>query len=697
MKELLTNALKGAGIGFIFGCLDFYLGFFLVEMSMIPILLFLCLYLSVAIVLSIILTVISHFVGKLNQKPGFFNICFIVLFTYCLNFGFINLSLFRMYNFANITVTNLISNFLLFGVAVFSVIFLLRSEQIRKFFSSNLNFYFVSLFILGFLNYNQYFFLGSAFPKDGFLKIMFWLFVVGLFPVFSMFVMSLLKEQKRFVIAAIVLLILVVPHIIGQPILSNYAVKNEESSQQTENIQKNLKHNIIWIVMDTVLKGRTSLYGYHRNTTPNLVKFSKDGVIFSNPVSTAPWTMPSHASMFTGMYPSKHGTHHSTEKFFTSGLADENTTIAEVLRGVGYKTGAIVANDAIGRNKGYEQGFDVYFDGVSAFKRFLGGHLLNRMFPKISFIRYLKMNRYLLSPQISETALQWVNNNKDNRFFLFINYMDVHAGYSYLPDGYEGKYGFNWDDMEIGDKVDWKSIVNHQKNISEKEHQIFIDLTDCKLTYLDNSIGKLFEDLKKMKLYDDSFIIVTSDHGTLWGEHNSFGHLADLYNELLYVPLVIKYPKTYGKTGVNDTWVQTLDIMPEILYSLGIPIPEEVQGQPIDLLDHEIAAEVFKNKKALSTKLNPEKFFRDLKAIYSTDNNFKFIQSTDGKSELYNLRDDPYELNNLYKELPEIADNLNQTVTDWHNSFEPIKIHATKTDIDTALIIRQLKSLGYIK
>lgn len=697
MKELVPNALKGASIGLILGCLDFYLGFFLVEMSMIPILLFLSLYVSVGIVLSIFLTIVSQYMGKLKKQPGFYNLSLIILFTYCINLGFINLSLFRMYNFDNLNATNLISNLLLFGLAIFSLIFMLRSGKIGKFFASNLNFYFASLLILGFLNYNQYFFLGSVFPKDGFLRIIFWLSVMGLFPVFSLFVISLIKEQKRFVIAAIVLLVLTVPHIIGQPILSNYAVKNEKSNQQTNNIQKNSKHNIIWIVMDTVLRDRTSLYGYHRNTTPNLVKFSKDGVIFSNPVSTAPWTMPSHSSMFTGMYPSKHGTHHSTEKFFTSGLADENITIAEVLRGVGYKTGAIVANDAIGRNKGYEQGFDVYFDGVSAFKRFLGGHLLNRMFPKISFIRYLKMNRYLLSPQISETALQWVNNNKDNRFFLFINYMDVHAGYSYLPDGYEGKYGFNWDDMEIGDKVDWKSIVNHQKNISEKEHQIFIDLTDCKLTYLDNSIGKLFEDLKKMKLYDDSFIIVTSDHGTLWGEHNSFGHLADLYNELLYVPLVIKYPKTFGKTGVNNTWVQTLDIMPEILYSLGIPIPEEVQGQPIDLLDHEIAAEVFKNEKALSTKLNPEKFFRDLKAIYSTDNNFKFIQSTDGKSELYNLRDDPYELNNLYKELPKIADNLNQTVTDWHNSFEPIKIRTTKTDIDTALIKRQLKSLGYIK
>ena len=401
--------------------------------------------------------------------------------------------------------------------------------------------------------------------------------------------------------------------------------------------------------------------------------------------------------MFTGTYPSKHGTHHSDENFFTNPLAPENLTIAEILREKGYRTAAVVANKAISRKKGFEQGFEVYFDGVSCFKRFFWGQVFAKYFPKIEYNRKLKMNRFLLSPIINETALTWIKNQKDQKFFMFINYMEAHTGYNYLPDGYEKKYNFNWADLELWDNIDFKSVVRKQKDISIEERKIIADWTDCKLTYLDHNLGKLFDKFKEMNLYNDSFIIITADHGDLWGEHNSIGHMADLYNELLNVPLIIKYPKELSKVGVKEKWVQLVDVMPEILYSLNIPIPEAVQGQPLDLVNHEFVAEVFKNRKTPDTKRNYKRYFRDLKAIYSSDKTFKYIHSSNGESELFNLSDDPYELNNLFGKTPGSSNKLVGKIIDWQNSFEPIRTHAAKMEIDTLILKQQLKSLGYIK
>ena len=143
--------------------------------------------------------------------------------------------------------------------------------------------------------------------------------------------------------------------------------------------------------------------------------------------------------------------------------------------------------------------------------------------------------------------------------------------------------------------------------------------------------------------------------------------------------------------------VQLIDIMPEILNTLNIPIPEDVQGRPVGSSDHEIISEVFRNKKSIVSTLNPERFYRDTKAIYSKDRNFKYILASNGKSELYNLQVDPYERNNLFEEMPEMANNLNQKIIAWQNSFEPITIQAENSKIDTTLLKQQLKSLGYIK
>ncbi len=699
--NLTISAFKGASLGLILGFMDFYIGYFYLNMSIRPVLLFIFLYIFLAGSLSVLIFTVVHFNKKIKEKSIVYKICLLVFLTYFLNVIYINFNLLNSFNLSKLTAAQIISNLVLLGLVVLSIKFLLNNDPSRKFLSSDINFYSSSILMLGMLNYNQYFNLKWIFPIGGFFKTLIWVLLIGLLPMISLLMSYLFKsklnENKPYVLSFCIIMLLIFPFLVRQPSMRNYQIKYDKTDEINENNGRQIKHNVFWIVMDTARRDRLSLYGNERNTTPNLDEFAKDGIVFTNAVANAPWTVPSHASMFTGMYPSKHGTHHTPENSFSNPLSKDNKTIAEILRENGYKTSAIVANYAIGGNKGFEQGFELYYEGISSFQRFFLGQLLCRIYPIIRYRRNFRINRFLLSSQINDSVLHWIDNNKDNKFFMFINFMDVHAGFNYLPDGFDKKFNFDWNSLDSINDIDMKNIVNFRKNISQKEQNIFIDVTDCKLNHLDHNLGKLFEELKRRDLYDDSIIIVTSDHGTLWGEHNSFGHMTDLYNELLYVPLIIKYPKSYDKVGVHEDWVQLIDIMPEILFSLNIPIPENVQGRPVDNSDHEIISEVFRNKKSIVSTLNPERFYRDTKAIYSKDRNFKYIQTSSGKSELYNLQNDPYESNNLFEEMPKMADNLNQKIVEWQNSFEPIKVQVENSKIDTTLLKQQLKSLGYIK
>ncbi|NIR51231.1 sulfatase-like hydrolase/transferase [candidate division KSB1 bacterium] len=457
--------------------------------------------------------------------------------------------------------------------------------------------------------------------------------------------------------------------------------------------------NIIWIVMDTARRDQVSIYGGDRKFTPNIDTFAEDAVVFNRAVSSAPWTIPSHASMFTGMFPSKHAAHRGVPGGrFTNPLSKENVTIAEILSSHGYETACIAANVAgLSRDFGFTQGFDYYFDGRPIAYSLFWGKVLRTVSKKFR-ARVLKANEICLSSEINNLVFDWLNRRSEKRpFFLFINYMEPHDGIEHIPEPYHSMFGFDEDEYEkLFRDFDQSKVVHFEQKVTPEQFEMFEIAVGRRVYFMDHHIGRLLDLLKKEGIYEDAFVIITSDHGELNGEHYSFGHNTDLYNELIWIPMIVKYPNS-AKVGFRDQTVQNIDIMPELLHHLKLDIPEEVQGQPFNEVSHEIIAELFEQKKAQAL-LYPERYYRDLRAIYSNvaEDSLKYIWASNGKSELYDMQNDREELNNLAEQKAKVIPVLDEKLQNWHKSFTPVistngKLKYTKE------VQERLRSLGYIK
>lgn len=458
--------------------------------------------------------------------------------------------------------------------------------------------------------------------------------------------------------------------------------------------------NIIWIVMDTARRDQVSIYGGEPGRTPNIDEFAKDALVMNRAISAAPWTIPSHASMFTGMFPSKHGADRNVAGGrFTNPLSPDNLTIAEILQSYGYDTACMAANVAgLSRDFGFDQGFNYYFDTRPLAFHLFWGQVLT-MLPETFRASQLRINEIPISSEINGVVYDWLDRRpKDQPFFLFINYMEPHDGVEYIPEPFYSMYGFKKSEYDkIFEGFDQSKIVHFEGEVTPAQQEMFVKLLARRVYFLDHHIGKLLAKLKADGVYEDSFIIITSDHGELNGEHNSFGHNTDLYNELIWVPMIVKYPGA-AKTGFSNRTVQSIDIMPELLKHLNIPISEEIQGQPFDEVSHQIIAELFEQKKAQAL-LFPERYFRDLRAIYSKveGDTLKYIWSSNGKDEIYDMATDAFEQNNLVGIKPAAVKKLELELNDWLKSFRPIGTDNEGKMKYSKEVEDRLRSLGYLK
>lgn len=491
--------------------------------------------------------------------------------------------------------------------------------------------------------------------------------------------------------------------LLGPPRIDGHEVARPPLSESQRAFLKG-KPNIIWIVADTARRDRFSLYGYHRQTTPNIDAFAKDAVVFTRAIAAAPWTVPSHASMFTGMYPSKHGAHHSGRRSICDPLPQANLTIAEILSGVGYSTACIAANNA-GLSRGFalDQGFQLYFADLPSVYSLLWGKLLQQLPGKIKN-DYLRINDLSLASEINpivveKVILSWVKKHHADPFFLFVNYMEPHGGINHIPQPYDSLFGFRRD---LHDKIfegfDQAKIVRKEKTVTEEQKAFHDAYTDRKIAFMDHHLGRLLDTFKEVGIYDGAMIIITSDHGNLFGEHFSFGHNTDLYNELIWVPLIVKYPRSMQRSGTEDKYVSNIDVMPEILSVAGLPVPEGVQGQPFAEVSHEIIAELFEQKNNAHARMNPQRYYRDLRAIYSNDaGNLKYIYSSNGDGELFDLDADPAEIKNLAETMPDKVKALEARLESRLNSFEPVRDEDAREITSTDKLMERLRALGYVK
>lgn len=370
--------------------------------------------------------------------------------------------------------------------------------------------------------------------------------------------------------------------------------------------------NVILISIDTLRADHLGIYGYFRDTSPNLDNLANQGIYFTNVYSQASWTLPSHATLFTSLYPSQH----EMVTFDSPSLNDSIITLAEVMKQNNYKTAAFVDHFDVGSHFGLNHGFD-YFDEKGASEG------LEKHKPNLLVYSGIK--------KINERAEKWIDENKDGKFFIFLHYYDVHAPYispepyiTLFDPNYHGNlstYGY----MEDG-------IQDQIKNQDDLNH--VIAQYDGGIRYVDSEIGTFWHFLQNESLTKKTMIIIVSDHGEEFMEHERIGHGVYLYKNVIHVPVIFSFPTAYHKV-INST-LGLIDVPTTILEALRIESPQQFEG--IDMLtgNRSFAYSEFEDYTPFS--------------FSAINNTFQLIISWDTNNftkEAYNLTTDAKENSNI--------------------------------------------------
>jgi arylsulfatase A-like enzyme len=382
-----------------------------------------------------------------------------------------------------------------------------------------------------------------------------------------------------------------------------------------------------------------------------------------------------------------------SSKFYNP-LPYNMTTLAEILSENGYRCGGISANFLYaGRMVHMDQGFEFFwsrenplwarsrpFDLQSYFIGLIQLYIL----PRHGFIYSL------ITPtaqQINSLALDWIDSVKgDQPYFLFLNYMEAHDPYyppARLINLFPGFKAGMPRETEIS-----LDMLEKKRPLTELEHAHLISQYDACLVYLDEQLRKLEDELRKRSLYDDSFIVLVSDHGEFFGEHNYILHGKHLYSEVLDVPLILKYPG--GKpSGIDDSLIENRALFNIVLKQAKVNIA------PTDL-PWEAAAERYGTPPTLNVYgTRGKEFAHDRRAV--NFEHFKFISSRDGEEELYDLQVDPAETANLVEILPEKSEQARNLINRFLESVEEYRDEEDHVEERlTPEEIRQLRALGYM-
>lgn len=403
--------------------------------------------------------------------------------------------------------------------------------------------------------------------------------------------------------------------------------------------------NLVLIILDTVRSRNLSLYGHTRSTTPFLDGLAGESAVFDHAVTTASWTLPSHASIFTGQYPYAIGAN-STARF-----DGRYPTLAEVLGEEGYRTGGFVANMFYaGARSGLARGFQYYDDWPITLPMLVSNSWLARSIATFVTGRPVVMQAgawgFKHAAQVNRSFFRWLDDDDgaDRPFFAFLNYLDAHHPYPVPPP---------WDTHFSGPLPpprSWDAMF------TAREQSQLTDAYDNAIAYLDSEVDSIFAGLDRRGMLDNTVVVIASDHGEQFGEQRrkARGHGNSLYAPLLDVPLIIHAPGAgvpatrIGRTiTLRDLPATIMDLLSlrevspfpgESLASIWEPGEEEFRGSPV------------------FSELGLENSFRDtgpewrsweghMRSI--TGERFHYIANGDGTEELYDREADPWELRDL--------------------------------------------------
>ena len=326
--------------------------------------------------------------------------------------------------------------------------------------------------------------------------------------------------------------------------------------------------NLVLISIDCLRADHVHSYGYPRRTTPTLDRLAREGALFENVVAESSWTLPTHITMLTGLPTLAHG----VDYFSGARLQDGHPTLAELLKPEGYTTWGIYSGPYLHPVFGFDRGFDRY-EGVIGPTVYDDEDfdLSDPDIDKKIRATNLMSHRLLSSPTITEKAIEFIDDAKGKRFFLFLHYFDVH--YDYIPpEEFWRKFDPDYEGTINGSNYEKNRAIHAGMNRRDREH--IIALYDGEILFTDQHIGYLVDAIDRNGLGESTLIMVTSDHGEEFFEHGHKGHARTLYDEVLLVPLIMRLPSRIEPGTRITEQVRQLDIMPTLLSFAGVSAPD---------------------------------------------------------------------------------------------------------------------------
>jgi len=463
-----------------------------------------------------------------------------------------------------------------------------------------------------------------------------------------------------------------------------------------------LSPNVIIISIDTLRKDHLSCYGYEGCKTPNIDEFAEKSVVFENCIAPAPHTVPSMASLLTGVYPMVHGC-----RFIPlTPINDDIQTLSQILKLYGYHTEFYTANPILDINRGFNRGFDYYESCY--FTGNLGDHLPQRVYDVVKRVLFFEgvdareIYYYTTEWLRGKVASRLERLNNCSPFFLWFHFLDPHAAYT-PPQGF---IPAKEDEQRRLSSIKFKL---EEDKYYRSEVSDIVKLYDGEIQYVDDALGDLLERMEGLGLFDDTIVILTADHGEEFWEHDGFGHGHCLYPEVVRIPLMIYLPPSLGNAcGRIYDYVSLVDIAPTILDLLGLPECEGMEGRSILKLMESCESDTDDNNgggasdyavfsEFIQYPSREEGLDGEKKGIY--EGNYHLIYDfNSGEKELYALDSDPGELMDISAEDEDTTDRLYSELMEWYEANLKIAVKlAPQKEMEMSEEEKEMmRGMGYV-
>ncbi len=428
-------------------------------------------------------------------------------------------------------------------------------------------------------------------------------------------------------------------------------------------------YNVILISVDTLRADRLSRSGYGFETTPNIDRFAKKSVVFTNAHSQSSWTTPSHASLFTSLYPSVLNLRHWPDP---GKISPKAYTLAELLRDRGYAAAGFLEAGLVSSKFGFNQGFAPYKQG---FKH------IHESVP---------------------ACLEWIDGHLADRFFVFLHTYDVHRYEP--PEEFDGRFTDRYEGgvakgKELRQRIQKFKNQDFLKSLDVEDRRRIVALYNESLLYVDSWLGRLFDGLEARGLMKNTIVILVSDHGEEFWDHGHTGHGYTSFEEMLHVPVIIYHPDM--PSGRKDDLIGLIDIPPTVAEMVGAPVRPEWQGRSFFSLLRGLEG---KGRRLCFAEGGHRSHEGHAGRHSVREGQWKLIRLIPSNKEkhlkienrLYDIANDPKERTDVSAEFPAVFQRLKRVLDAWQktNRARSRNYRALESGIDPETK-KQLEDLGY--